>query len=64
MPLKSGKNDKVVSKNISELMHSGYKQSQAVAIAMSKAGKSKKKKKSSGKSYDREHIKLARQMMK
>jgi hypothetical protein len=43
MPLKSGKSKKVVSENISELMHSGRKQNQAIAIAMSKAGKSKKK---------------------
>ena len=44
MPLKSGKSDSVVSQNISELRHSGYKQSQAIAIAMSKAGRTRKKK--------------------
>lgn len=37
MPLKKGKNKKVISSNISELMHSGRPQQQAVAIAMSKS---------------------------
>jgi len=43
MPLKSGKSKKSISYNISELMHSGRPQKQAVAIAMSKAGMSRKR---------------------
>lgn len=42
MPLKKGKSKKVISSNIKELMHSGRKQPQAVAMAMKKAGMSKK----------------------
>lgn len=45
MPLKKGKSKKVVSKNISEMMHSGYPQKQAIAASLNSAGKSKKKKK-------------------
>jgi len=45
MPLKKGKSNAVVSKNISELRHSGYPEDQSVAIAMKKAGREKKKKK-------------------
>lgn len=43
MPLKRGKSNKVISENIKELMHSGYKQEQAVAISLQKAKKKKKK---------------------
>jgi len=43
MPLQKGKSKAVVSKNISEMVKSGYPQKQAVAAALNTARKSKPK---------------------
>jgi hypothetical protein len=36
MPLKTGKSDKVIGQNISEMMKSGYPQKQAIAASLAK----------------------------
>jgi hypothetical protein len=43
MPLKKGKSKETIGENISELIHSGRPQDQAIAIAYKTAGMSRKK---------------------
>ena len=43
MPLKKGKSQATISKNIKEMRHAGHPKNQAVAAAMRTAGKSKRK---------------------
>lgn len=45
MPPKKGSSKKIISYNISELIRSGRKRDQAIAIALSHARKKKKEKK-------------------
>lgn len=44
MPLLKGKSKEVIAHNIKKLVHEGYPQKQAVAIAESKAGNTRKEK--------------------
>ena len=45
MPLKKGRQPKTITGNIRQLMQEGYGRSQAIAIALSKAGKKKTRRK-------------------
>ena len=45
MPLRAGRSKKAISANIKQLMHEGYPQDQAIAIAYSRAGLARKKRK-------------------
>ena len=48
MPLKTGSSNKTKSRNIKKLMEEGYKQNQAVAIALSEAGETPAKRMARG----------------
>jgi hypothetical protein len=48
MPLKKGSSQSVIGSNISELRHSGHKQNQAIAIALSEARRGRAKKMGGG----------------
>jgi len=50
VPLKKGSDRKTVSSNISEMMHSGYPQKQAVAASLSNARRGRKHSRSKRKS--------------
>ena len=53
MPLKSGSSNKSISDNISILRKEGYKPSQAVAVAYSKAGRGRLRDKRKGRNGKR-----------
>lgn len=60
MPLQEGNSKKIISKNISEMVHSGKPNKQAIAIALSKA---RRKKRPSKKQYSENAIAMAKRMM-
>ena len=43
MPLKNGSSTEIINRNIAELVRSGFKPKQAVAISFRKAGKKRPK---------------------